>query len=298
MDIERPILFGRLVCASALAAMLAACSANNGSTKPTPTPDPNGPVIYSAIGASDAAGWGSSVPCLPFIEGCTNGTSYVAIIARELAAGGKSVTLTNLGIPTAVIGPTFQTLGATYGREIVGNFLQQEMPFVARDSTVVTIFAGGNDTNTISAAVGGGAGGSDPLGFVDNQVRVFDTDYEALVKGIKDRAPNARIVILNLPNFAGMPMTAGYSLDRKQLVQKISVGFSTQGINDFATRGIAVVDMLCDPRSYDPGIYSSDGFHPNDAGYAYMASEVIKALTSSYPAPRTSCSYMAIVPPL
>jgi lysophospholipase L1-like esterase len=56
-----------------------------------------------------------------------------------------------------------------------------------------------------------------------------------------------------------------------------------------------VVDMLCDPRSYDPVTYSSDGFHPGDAGYAYMASEMLEALGGSYPAPSSSCASMTIV---
>ena len=53
---------------------------------------------------------------------------------------------------------------------------------------------------------------------------------------------------------------------------------------------------LADPRSYG-SIYSSDGFHPNDAGYAYIASEVVRAATlASYPAPQSSCAAMTVVP--
>jgi hypothetical protein len=37
--------------------------------------------------------------------------------------------------------------------------------------------------------------------------------------------------------------------------------------------------------------------HPNDAGYAFISSEVVKAITSSsYPAPQASCAGMTIVP--
>jgi hypothetical protein len=35
---------------------------------------------------------------------------------------------------------------------------------------------------------------------------------------------------------------------------------------------------------------------PNDAGYAYMASEVVRAITSSaYPAPQSNCAAMTLV---
>ena len=102
----------------------------------------------------------------------------------------------------------------------------------------------------------------------------------------------------NLPNFAAIPMSAGYPLDRKQLLQKVSVGFSTQVINPLAGQGIAVVDLLCDGRFTSRSYFSSDGFHPNDAGYAVMAAEMMKAITSSsYPAPQSSCGAMTVVPP-
>ena len=46
--------------------------------------------------------------------------------------------------------------------------------------------------------------------------------------------------------------------------------------------------------------YSSDGFHPNDTGYGYLASGMLQAINSpsSYPAPRSSCSQMLLVPGL
>ena len=54
-----------------------------------------------------------------------------------------------------MIGPDFQALGQQYGHFIEGNFIVQEMPFVRTNATVVTIFAGGNEINTITSALGG-----------------------------------------------------------------------------------------------------------------------------------------------
>ncbi len=274
----------------------------NKVTSPTPNPPgpPSGnqPIYYTAIGASDAAGVGASVVCLPFAA-CPNGTGNVPLIAQRLGASGAQVTLTNMAIPTAVIGPDIQQIGEHAGRQILGNFVDNLAPFTPQNTTVVTIFAGGNDTNTIAAAVGASLDGGDPIGYVNNQIRAFGADYQQLLSVIRGRAPSARIVVANLPNFAGMPFTASYPRDRKQLEQQISVGFSTQVINPLAAQGIPVVDILCDPRFMQASIYSSDGFHPNDTGYAALAAKFVDAiLSSSNPAPPTSCSQMTLVPPM
>ncbi len=266
------------------------------STPSSPTP-PSGttPVSYAALGASDAVpGYGSSVQCNPY-SACPNGTGYVPTIARQLQAGGATVTLMNLGIPAAVIGPGFQAIAKANGRDVPGNFLEQEMPFVPKDSTVVTVFAGGNDVNTIADAVNRGAGGTNPNAYVDAEIQAFAADYLSLVKGIKSRAPNAWIVVANLPNLAGLPYASGYSAAAKQLMQRLSVGFTTQGINTLVSQSVPVVDLMCDARSYDPAIYSADGFHPNDAGYAYIASAFLEAIrTNSYRAPSGSCAQMTL----
>jgi len=288
------------ICASALlATVLGACgsSSNDSPTAPSPPPTAGSTVSYTAVGASDATGIGSSAPCVPFTP-CAGGMGYVPVIVRQLQGIGSTVTLTNLGIPTAVISPGFQTLGRQYGRDILGNFIDQEMPFVPRDSTLVTIFAGGNDIHSVADAIDHGAGGGDPWAYADQQIKAFGTDFATLLKGIRDRAPRARIVVANLPNFAGIPMHAGRSLEQRQLLQKISVGFTTQVVNPLAGQGIAVVDLLCDGRFTSGSYFSSDGFHPNDAGYAAMAGEFMKAITANgYPAPQGSCAAMTLVPP-
>jgi lysophospholipase L1-like esterase len=52
---------------------------------------------------------------------------------------------------------------------------------------------------------------------------------------------------------------------------------------------------MCDGNFYNPAIFSADGFHPNDTGYTYMADLVYAAATSSVPAPRATCGFMAVV---
>jgi lysophospholipase L1-like esterase len=250
------------------------------------------------IGASDADGVGSSVVCLPWTE-CPNGTGYPFVAARQLQSQGFKVTVTNLGIPTAVIGPTFQSLGQRYGREIVGNFVDHEMPFVSPSATLVTIFAGPNDLNTITAALGAGAGGSDQASqaaYIDQQLKVFAADFTRVLSGVRNRAPAAQVIVLNVPNLAGLPYLASASAQQKRAAQLLSVGMTTTVINPLTAQGVDVIDLMCDSRLYQPSTFSSDGFHPNDSGYRILADEVVRAFTSStYPAPKSTCSFMTLV---
>jgi lysophospholipase L1-like esterase len=281
---------------AALSGAIACSKLGIGDTSPTAPSGPpaaGSPIVYTAVGASDALGVGASIACTPFGD-CPAGTGYVPLTVRQLRAQGFTVTHRNLGLPTAVIGRHFQTLGQQYNRFIAGNFIDQEMNFVLNNSTVVTIFAGINEINTVTAALGAGAGGSDPNGFMDAQVRAFGADYATLLTGIRAVAGAPRVIVLNVPNAGGLPYLAGASLAQRQAAQRLSVGM-TRAVNALPT--VIVVDLMCDARSYAPGNYFSDGLHPNDAGYSFMASEVVKAITSSsYPRPQNSCSGMTIVP--
>ena len=270
----------------------AACStkSDDAGAGPSPVPTPTGPVSYTAVGASDAAGVGSSSPCIPFTL-CPDGKGYVPVLVRALQASGRTVTLHNLGIPAAVLSPSIQALGQQYGRDIPANFLDQELPFVARDSTLVTIFAGGNDANAVGTAVERGAAGADVAGYVQQQARGFASDYGKLVSGIRSRTSSPRIIVLNLPNLALLPYVAGRSISDRRILQDIAVAFSREA-NDMSAQGAVVVDLMCNARSYDRSNYSGDGFHPNDAGYAWLASEVQKAVDGAVATPQADCGFM------
>jgi lysophospholipase L1-like esterase len=254
---------------------------------------PSNIVNYVAIGASDAIGYGSSSPCPPIVP-CTTGPGYVQQVARRLQSAGKTVTLTNLGIPGAVLSPETEALGDALGRDIFDDFLEREMPFVLSNTTLVTVFAGANDANTIGAAIQGGRAGSDIDGFVAAQISKFGQDMRTLVAGIKSRSTSGvRIVALNLPNLAALPYVSGLTLDEKRVLQRISVGFSAQ-INGLTSEGVRVIDLMCDGLFYNPSVLSADGFHPNDDGYTRLADLVYPvASTGSVTAPRASCSAMS-----
>src|SRR5262245_57572980 len=141
-------------------------------TAPGGVPNPDSTISYTAIGASDANGYGSSAPCLPFAS-CPNGKGYVPVATPSLRGRNSTVDLLNLGIPTAVISQRVQSLGQSVGRDIFGNFITDELPFILSSATLVTVFAGGNDTDTIVAAVGAGVGGATSSAYntyIDQQI--------------------------------------------------------------------------------------------------------------------------------
>lgn len=271
--------------------LLAGCDILKSTSEPTPVATDE--VNYEAIGASDTIGYGSSQPCLPFIE-CLVGPGYVQRVARRFQTDGKAVTLNNLGVPGAVLSPAVQAIGNSLGLDILRNALTDEAPNVRRSSTLVTVFIGANDANAIGRALRAGLGGSNPSLWAQGQIDNFGRDMKTFLSTVRGRTSTARIVALNLPNMANTPYAAGLSLDEKRYLQMVSVGFSA-GINALAASGVVVIDLMCDPNFYNPAIFSPDGFHPNDAGYAYMADLVYTAAsTGSSPAPKSSCSYMGV----
>jgi len=282
----------RFLCLSALLISVSACGLKTPSEPSEPPPPPN-VVNYTAIGASDAIGFGSSSVCLPFTP-CPDGRGYVQLLERRLKADSKTVTLLNLGLPGSVLGPEIQAIGNKLGRGILSNFLENEVPFVASNATLVTVFAGGNDVNTVGAAVEEGYAGVDPIGYVISRTDGFARDLKKMMDGIKGRAPNARVVVLNLPNLAGLPYASGYSSTKKKALQNIAVRFSAE-INKLTSQGATVVDIMCDSGFYQASRYSSDGFHPNDAGYSRIADVAYSpATTGGGPLPQADCSFMKL----
>jgi lysophospholipase L1-like esterase len=285
----------RLLLISLAVVSLAGCDMfSSNSSNPTSPSNPTA-FDYTAIGASDAIGFGSTNVCFPFAA-CPNGTGYVQDLGRKYQADHPTVTLDllNMGIPGAVLGPSVMNLGNQLGLGIPANFIDGELPFIQSNGSLVTIFAGGNDARTVGSALQAGYGGSDVNGYILNQASQFGADLNTLVNGVKAKSPQARIIILNLPNLAGTPFAAGFSLADKQALQTISVSFTAQ-INAFATRGVSVVDLMCDGNMYNGANFSSDGFHPNDAGYTYMAGLLYTIVKNgSATAPQASCGQMKL----
>jgi lysophospholipase L1-like esterase len=276
------------------AAALAACKSASSPTAPS-GPSPSDQISYAVVGASDAIGFGSSAPCLPF-EDC-NGNGYAPLVKRRFQAEGAAVTLTNRGLPGAVLGPAMLALARDIGRtDIPGTFLDQIVPFIPATATHISIFAGGNDANVIAQNIRAGRGSADIRGFVDQHVQQFGAELSDLVARLRARAPNARLVALNLPNLAAAPYVNSASTLERSILQRIAVGL-TDRINALASQSVVVVDVMCDLRVYSSSSYASDGFHPSDAGYSVIADLLYPALRNgSAAAPSSTCAPRTLLP--
>jgi lysophospholipase L1-like esterase len=271
-------------------AVLAGCNLLKNPDQPSVPPNT---VNYTALGASDTIGYGGSSPCLPFVD-CTTGTGYVQRTTQRLEAAGKTVTLVNLGVPGAVLGPDLQAAGNGIGLDILRNLLNDESGYVPHDTTLVTVFIGGNDVNTANSLIKAGQAAPNTAAYIQAQIQTFGQDLKTMLGNIRGRAAGTQLVALNLPNMAAIPYAAGRPADERQHIQQLSVGFSAQ-IDALTSSGVIVIDLMCDPRFYDPSIFSSDGFHPNDTGYSYLSDLVYAAATGGAVAPpKSSCGYMTI----
>lgn len=258
--------------------------------RPTDPALPAGAVRYTAVGASDAIGFGSSVECFPFSP-CPTGTGYVQTVARRLQQTNADFEATNLGLPGAVLSRRIQQIGQAIGKQIPGTFIDGQVPFVPRASTLVTVFAGGNDVNTIGAAVRAGQAGGNIDAYLTAQIASFAQEFQSLLSGIRARAADTRIVVLNLPNMARLPYTAGLDANEREWMRRLAVGYSL-AMNATRADKVDVIDLMCHAPLYNPGIYSNDGFHPNDTGYAILADLVTAAISAPPPPPATTCSFM------
>lgn len=277
----------RLVALLVLGLSLAGCESAKSATSPGPT---SVAVRYTALGASDAVGYGGSQPCLPWAA-CPTGTGYVPTVTRRLDAQHADFDASNLGIPGAVLSRRLMDLGNTLGRGILSNFVEGQMPFVPRNTTVLTLFAGGNDVNTLAAAIRAGRGGVDPTAYVQAEITAFGQEFRALVDGSRARSDSPLLIVLNLPNLARLPYTAGLSSSDREWMRRLSVGLSAT-MNAVAGPQVRVIDLMCHAPVYQPSNYSDDGFHPNDAGYAMLADLVTGAMAAAPPTPASTCPFM------
>jgi hypothetical protein len=106
----------------------------------------------------------------------------VQVATRDLRSRGFTVTLYNLGFPAMVLSRRIEDLGKQYGRDFIpGNIIERQAPVVFTTTTLVTIFTGPNDVDSIVAALGGGAGGADQVSYINTQLQLFAQEFESLI---------------------------------------------------------------------------------------------------------------------
>lgn len=169
----------------------------------------------------------------------TNG--YVYRIEDGLQAStGKDVGLTNLGIP-----------GAT------ADVIEETERPVAKEINpeLITIFMGGNDiTRGVS-------------------VEGFTNSFRNVV-GDMVNDTDAFVVVANLPDMTQLP---DYRDNPDANVTPERLFAYNQAIANVANEfGVPVVDLASEP--IEDYLISSDGFHPNDAGYEKMANKFLEVI--------------------
>ena len=228
-------------------------------------------VIYTAIGASDGIGFGSSVVCARrSIRTVRQRDRLRADLKARLQADGPIGDLRQPRRPRRGAEPAIRTWranrpGATSSRRIH----RPEHAVVPTTTTHVTIFAGGNDANVIAEAIRAGRGGADVRLHRRAGPSVGERSPRPPASRPQPRAERAHRRA-NLPNLGAAPVFAGPGAGAQHHAAHRRSGSPTAS-TPHRRSGVMVVDLMCDARRATAVTFSSDGFHPSDSGYALMA---------------------------
>ena len=178
--------------------------------------------------------------------GARNG-GYVARIFRNIAAARPDSKLTNLCMS-----------GATTEDVLRGQLSRG----IAADPNLVTVGIGIND-------IGHGMG-----------VEEFARNFEEIVSQLRQRT-QAVIVVTNIPDISSAPRIPEFVRPQYRLTM---TAFN-QRLEAIAARyEVTVFDVHTTTRDQlpsHPEFFSSDGFHPSDAGYELWASEMWPVIARS-----------------
>lgn len=233
------------------------------------SPPPPGPIVLVALGDSYTIGDGASAICAlgRVIKPCEKGVGYVDDLARLLASDPSDEYM-NLGLDGAH----------------VATMLVHAAPNVPAGARVVTIFEGMNDMLWAASP--------------DDLADWFE-QLQWTIATIKDKAPNAMIVIANVPNPMYNPSyrpggPQEYTFARRTLF----AGINNRQNELIASLGYKVVDLRCDKDLYDAKNYAPpDLLHWNDAGHMVVAkkfADVIQGRDSGVPL--TACPPYTEIP--
>ncbi len=233
------------------------------------TPPP--PGLYVAMGDSITYGVGASVKCQAFPahpvdieEYCPDGTSYAVMTARALRKAGVAGRFMNLGISGAH----------------VEQAIDEEVPYLPADATLVTLYIGTNDSRAVRF----------PKTAVAEVVDKFEQHFNELLTMIHEKAPKARVVLINFPN--EKYLAASYHIPDTVLPLYNETSQILARFIDSHYPRYAVVDTVCMRASYDAGLRYKGTVHPNDKGDAILARRVVRTiLAKNPPAPPASCAW-------
>jgi lysophospholipase L1-like esterase len=222
--------------------LLAACggatptapgAVSRGTAHVTPTATPVPPVIYVALGASDAVGVGADNP---------NTQGYVPLLIARLPAGSQAL---NLGI----------------SGNVLHGALTNELPeAIAAHPTLVTVWLVGNDFKNCAPLKQYGTDLDALLSQLQTQ-----THAHVFVANLPDMSL--------LPFFQNGAVQAGPCLQGASGSQIRAAVEQWNTVIDaaIARHGAVLVDLFHSDLASHPDFVFRDGFHPSTAGYAELA---------------------------
>ena len=101
----------------------------------------------------------------------------------------------------------------------------------------------------------------------------FAKNYEQIISTLKEKT-RARIVVTNIPDISSAPripgpMRNGYQQDLAQFSRRLEEIAARYGVTVFDIHTVTARELPSHPE-----YFSSDGFHPSDAGYELWAQEM------------------------
>jgi len=242
---------------------------DEGVTPATPAPE----GLYVAMGDSITFGQGVTDNCQSFAthpvdiaSACPDGKSYAALVALAMRKAGIAGRFMNLGIS-----------GAT-----VDWVIDDEMPYLPAETTLVTLYVGTNDARFVRRT---------GMSVAEN-VKQYESQYEKLLGMIHTRAPEARIVLVNIPNYQTINAEGNFAEKDPNDLERF--GATSQIFTKFVDGHYPhypVADTICQAYSYDMGVHFNKSAHPNEAGSALLADAVIHAITDKPAAPPSKCEW-------
>ncbi|HEU5442036.1 MAG TPA: GDSL-type esterase/lipase family protein [Ktedonobacterales bacterium] len=239
-------LFPLLLTTASL--LFAACGSSPSAAirRAAPTPTVFPPVVYAAIGASDAVGVGATHP---------NTEGYVPRLIAHLPAHSRAL---NVGISGA----------------LVQDALTRELPkVIALQPTLVTVWLVGNDFRNCTPLTQYAASLNTLLDQLQSQ-----THADVFVANTPDMS--------ELPYFKqGAPESPCLQGESPAQIRALSRQWNDV-INPLVARhGATLVDLYSSNLEGHPEYVAADGFHPSSAGYEVLADIFWLAITAHHAIP-------------
>ena len=245
-------------------------------------PAPPAPAHYVALGSSYAAGTatGGIKPGTP--ERCGRSPlNYATLLATRL----------HLDLADA-------SCGGAMTAHVLGPWdeLPAQVSVLRPDTALVTLTVGGNDVafvrNLFAASCDGAPGCATPLAVTEQDWAVMEAGLRAIVAAIRQRAPRARIVLVdyltvvppgrtcpNLKLDAAEARAAAASAAR--LAAATARVAQESGADLLPASRLSANHTACDPQPWSvaaPGSAPGTSWHPNAAGHAAVAAALAELL--------------------